>query len=66
MYPSARRPPQKSEDGDAGVELSWVDGRVHVVGVRKGSRADRAGLFVGDEILYEILKRMRACLWVFM
>lgn len=58
------RPPSKTlDDSDAGVELSWVEGRVHVVNVRKGSRADRAGLFVGDEILYVLMGLMGAVRW---
>lgn len=45
------RPPHKHEDADSGIELAWVDGRVHVVSVDQNSRAEKAGVFVGDEIL---------------
>eukprot|EP01134_Creolimax_fragrantissima_P002986 CFRG2986T1 len=34
-----------------GVSMQWVDDRIHVVGVKAKARAERAGLYVGDEIL---------------
>lgn len=30
----AGRPPGKNEEAQSGVELSWVEGRVHVVAVK--------------------------------
>ncbi|KNC74054.1 hypothetical protein SARC_13389, partial [Sphaeroforma arctica JP610] len=47
---SAVQDDQPSEEIN-GVTLQWVEDRIHVVTVKPKSRAERAGLFVGDEIL---------------